>query len=185
MRAVDEDAGGDEGGRPDVGRALESLSDGDLLRLRALARLRARGLPGVEWADLLNETVARALAGSRRWPAGVPLVAFLAGAMRSVCDQHWRRVRLERRVLAPVGPAEDAPEAVADPERIAAAVQALARLDALFARDGAALAILAGLAAGLSPAEIRVRNGLSETAYDSARRRMRRVLLREGLGGWR
>ena len=39
----------------DVGEALAALSDDDLLRLRAIARLRARGLPGgVAWSDLLH-----------------------------------------------------------------------------------------------------------------------------------
>jgi hypothetical protein len=65
----------------DVERALCGLSDGDLFRVRALASLRGRGLPGgIGWADLLQETVLRALDGSRGWPAGVPFVAFLAGA---------------------------------------------------------------------------------------------------------
>lgn len=80
----------------DVGAALEAMSDYDLLRLRALARLRARGLPGgVAWSDLLHEAVLRALEGTRRWPPGVPLLAFLAGIMRSLCDEQWRRRRRE------------------------------------------------------------------------------------------
>lgn len=66
----------------DVGAALATLSDDDLLRLRALARLRAHALPGgVAWSDLLHEAVLRALEGTRRWPPGVPLLAFLAGIM--------------------------------------------------------------------------------------------------------
>lgn len=174
------------GGARDVGAALAALSDADLLRLQALARLRARGLPGVAWADLLNEAVLRALDGARRWPPGVPLVAFLAWTMRSVGDQHWRRLRLERRLLAPETAVDETrPDGPPDPERIAAAAQALARLDALFARDAVVLGILAGLAAGLSPSEIRRRNGLTETGYASARRRMRRALLRDALGGGR
>jgi DNA-directed RNA polymerase specialized sigma24 family protein len=65
-----------------------------ILRLRAIARLRARSLPGgISWSDLLHEAVVRALAGSRPWPPGVPLLAFLAGVMRSLCDEQWRRRR--------------------------------------------------------------------------------------------
>src|SRR6516165_2463218 len=71
----------------DVGAALAALSGEDLLRLRAIARLRARSLPpgGMTWSDLLHEAVLRALAGARPWPAGVPVLAFLAGVMRSLC----------------------------------------------------------------------------------------------------
>jgi RNA polymerase sigma-70 factor (ECF subfamily) len=89
-----------EWGRPavppqrDVGAALAALSEEDLLRLRAIARLRARSLPGdMSWSDLLHEAVLRALTGARPWPPGVPLLAFLAGVMRSLCDEQWRRHR--------------------------------------------------------------------------------------------
>jgi len=80
----------------DVRAALAALPKDDLLRLRAIARLRARALPGgVSWSDLLHEAVLRALSGTRSWPPGVPLVAFLAGVMRSLCDEQWRRRRLQ------------------------------------------------------------------------------------------
>ena len=46
----------------DVGAALAALSKEDLLRLRAIAKLRARALPdGMSWSDLLHEAVLRAL----------------------------------------------------------------------------------------------------------------------------
>jgi RNA polymerase sigma-70 factor (ECF subfamily) len=171
--------------------AIQSLSEGDLLRLKALARLRARSLPGIEWADVLNETIMRALSGTRRWPPGVPIISFLAWSMRSICDEFWRRTRRERRVIVgaegtsatwPPDQADEAPDT--DPERTAAAVQMLAVLDALFAEDEIALKIITGLEDGLSAAEIRLRYGLSETEYDSARKRMRRTLLRHNLRGW-
>ena len=50
--------------------------------------------------------------------------------------------------------------------------------------DAVALQVIAGLGDGLVPAEIRRRYGLTATAYDTARRRMRRALLRrDGDGG--
>src|SRR5215470_11253154 len=86
----------------DVGAALAALSAEDLLRLRAIARLRARSLPdGMSWSDLLHEAVLRALTGARPWPPGVPLLAFLAGVMRSLCDEQWRRYRRQDRLPAP------------------------------------------------------------------------------------
>ncbi len=169
----------------DVAAALAALSDDDLLRLRALARLRARGLPGgMAWSDLLHEAVLRALEGTRRWPPGVPLLAFLAGIMRSLCDEQWRRRRREgpasqpedNRAATLAGTAPDA-----DPERAYAAAEALAAVDRLFASDTVALKVIAGLTNGLGAEEIQRLYSLGAVEYDTARRRMRRALLRHGL----
>ncbi len=163
-----------------VSCALAALSEMDLLRLQSLARLRARGLPpDIGWADLLHEALVRALDGSRRWPPGVPLLVFLAGVMRSLCDEIWRRRRY--RVEGSEEEARGAACPAADPERVLAAGQAVAEIYRLFAGDAAALGILSGLADGLSAEEIRTLHGLSPVEYASARRRMRRTLLRAGL----
>src|SRR6188474_3216905 len=62
----------------DAARAIRALSDADLVRLKALARLWSRGLPGgLGWVDVLNEAIVRVLDGTRAWPPGVPLLAFL------------------------------------------------------------------------------------------------------------
>jgi DNA-directed RNA polymerase specialized sigma24 family protein len=161
--------------------ALKLVSDTDLLRLKALARLHARGLPAdVGWADLLQEAFARVLDGSRRRPEGVPMVAFLAGVMRSLKSGHWRRAFRESRYGASIQE-DEGDEPAFDPERSVNAIQELAAIDRLFADDPVALQIIAGLAEGLSPEHICAAAGLSAVDYDSARRRMRRALLREGL----
>jgi DNA-directed RNA polymerase specialized sigma24 family protein len=86
----------------DVRAGLAALSEEDLLRLRAIARLRARSLPGgMSWCDLLHEAVLRALTGTRPWPTGVPLLAFLAGIMRSLCDEQWRHHRRQNHLPVP------------------------------------------------------------------------------------
>jgi DNA-directed RNA polymerase specialized sigma24 family protein len=86
----------------DVAAALAALSEEDLLRLRAIARLRVRSLPdGMSWSDLLHEAVLRALTGARPWPPGVPLLAFLGGVMRSLCDEEWRRHRRQDHLPTP------------------------------------------------------------------------------------
>jgi hypothetical protein len=64
----------------DVAAALGAMSSAELLRLNALARLWTRGMPGtMSWADVLQEAIARALDGSRKWPPRVPILAFLSG----------------------------------------------------------------------------------------------------------
>ncbi len=167
-----------------VSQALANLSDADLLRLQALARLRARSLPpGVNGSDLLHEAIVRALDGSRQWPAGVPFVAFLSGVMRSVCDAMRRRRGREAAMFLPADEATR-PEAACvapDQERILAAAEAIAAIYRLFAGDKIVLHIIAGLAEGMSADEIRAMHDFSPVAYDSARRRMRRALLRVGL----
>jgi RNA polymerase sigma-70 factor (ECF subfamily) len=169
--------------------ALGLVTKMDLLRLKSLAKLHARGLPpDVDWEDLLQEALTRVLVGTRVTPADVTPVAFIAGVMRSLRSDHRRRFLRALRDGARNHP--DAPDAArslevrdesALPERILGARQELMQICALFAEDPAVLGIIEGLAEGLEPEQIRDRLGLDSTAYDTARRRMRRALLREGL----
>jgi RNA polymerase sigma-70 factor (ECF subfamily) len=170
--------------------ALQLVTHCDLLRLKVIARLHGRSLPpDVSWADLLQEAVARVLDGSRAIPPGVPAVAFLAGVMRSIKAEHWRRRRRATEQQSAwvsqyphSGPdSTEASDPLPDPERWLIASQQLEAIGALFATDAVALQIIAGLGDGLTAEEIRQTLGLSKTDYDSARKRMRRALIRAGL----
>jgi DNA-directed RNA polymerase specialized sigma24 family protein len=160
--------------------ALGLVTQMDLLRLKTVARLYARELPpDIGWADLLQEAFARVLAGSRRRPQELAMVVFLAGVMRSLKSEYWQRALIEWRIqdfrdIEPTDPS-------ADPERTVIALQELEAIDRLFADDPVILQIIAGIGGGLSAEQIRAAIGISQTEYDSARKRMRRVLLREGL----
>src|SRR6516162_11606232 len=161
----------------DVGAALAALSEEDLLRLRAIAKLRARSLPhGMSWSDLLHEAVLRALTGARPWPPGVSLLAFLAGVMRSLCDEQWRRHRRQHDL-----PASGDGGGADDPERACAAAEALVAIQRLFASDAAALKVITGIISGMAPEEIRRHYDMTAVEYDTTRRRMRRTMLRHGL----
>ena len=171
-------------------RALKLLTDMDLLRLKSIARLHARGLPpDVSWEDLLQEAVTRVLTGARQTPQNVPLVAFLAGIMRSLKSEHWRRVARKGapgREPLPLGRSAAARspaarEAAADPERSLIAQEHLHAIHRLFADDNVVLGIITALGEGLSAEEICRTLHLTRTDYDSARKRLRRCLLREGL----
>ena len=162
----------------DVGAALAALSEEDLLRLHAIARLRARALPdGISWSDLLHEAVLRTLTGARPWPPGVSLLAFLAGVMRSLCDEEWRRHRRQDRL-----PASHDSGGADDPERACATAEALAAIQRLFASDEAALKVITGLISGMAAEEIRRHYDMTAVEYDTTRRRIRRTMLRHGLG---
>ncbi len=156
------------------------IGDMNLLRLKASARFLARGLaPDLYWWDLLQEAFARVLNGSRRCPPNLPIDVFMTGVMRSIRAEHWRhRWQLEvSRFLN----GEELSDPGPDPERAVVAHQELEAINELFADDPVAMHIITGLADGLSAEEIRGKYGLSSTEYDSARKRMRRALLRDGI----
>jgi DNA-directed RNA polymerase specialized sigma24 family protein len=170
--------------------ARKMVTESDLLRLKVIARLHARGLPRqFSWTDLLQEAFTRVLDGSRRQPEGLPIVPFLAGVMRSIKTEYWRRARREARQLPKLLAELDFDEAhgseprtpLPTPERSLIAQDELATIDRLFADDGQALRVIAGLAEGRSPEEICKEHQLTKTDYDSTRKRIRSVLLREGL----
>jgi DNA-directed RNA polymerase specialized sigma24 family protein len=170
--------------------ALKLVTNCDLLRLKVIARLHGRSLPpDVSWADLLQEAFTRVLDGSRAIPAGVPPAAFLAGVMRSIKAEHWRRRRRaneQQPVLATeyqvvAADTAEACDPLPDPERWLIAAQQLEAIGMLFEQDPVALRIIAGLGDGLTAEEIRRTLGMTKTDYDSARKRMRRALIRAGL----
>jgi RNA polymerase sigma-70 factor (ECF subfamily) len=171
-------------------RALDArlVSEAELLRLKVLARLHARGLPSdVSWSDLLQEAFTRVLDGSRRQPDGVPMAAFLSGVMRSIKEQYWRNARRgarqARKLLAELELGDDTEllDPAPSPERRAIARQEMESIDELFADDEQARQLIAGLYEGLTPEEICRAHGISRTDYDSTRRRIRRALVRAGL----
>lgn len=160
--------------------ATKLIGDMNLLRLKASARFLARGLaPDLYWWDLLQEAFARLLNGSRRCPPNLPIDVFMTGVMRSIRAEHWRR-RWQLEVSRFLN-GEELSDPAPDPERAVVAQQELEAIKALFADDPVATHIITGLADGLSAEEIREKYGLSSTEYDSARKRMRRALLRDGI----
>lgn len=170
--------------------ALDRVTENDLLRLKAIARLHARGLPpDIGWEDLLQEALTRVLVGDRKVPDGVTMVAFIAGVMRSLKSAHWRRA-LHGQFTADAYPAlyggvegsqYQSPDTEPGPERSLVARQALEEIQRVFAEDPVVQRIMTGLAEGLTAERIRANYGISKTEYDSARKRLRRRLLREGL----
>ena len=170
--------------------ALKLVTEMDLLRLKSIARLHARGLPpDVAWDDLLQEALTRVLTGKRVKPEDVAMVAFVGGIMRSLRADHIRRARRGMKRDDPLwlgNEPDERPELevldpAADPERALIATDELDKIRRLFADDPLALQIIDGLAEGLTAEQIRAHHGISRTDYDSARKRMRRCLIREGL----
>jgi DNA-directed RNA polymerase specialized sigma24 family protein len=173
----------------EVALALKLITRMDFLRLKAIARLHARGLPpDVTWDDLLQEAFTRVIGGARRKPADLSMVAFLAGIMRSLRTEHWRRARggpaspeTLRIDHEDVSRQTELRDIGADPEHSLIALEQLDAIEGLFAGDALVLGILEGLAEGHTAAQIRALLNVSKTDYDSARKRLRRAILKEGL----
>ena len=159
----------------EAAEALARLPARELAILERVARLRSRLVPGLDWTDLLQESLLRLLDGSRRWPLEVPLTVFLAGVMRSLADEHWRRRVREKELwrckeLFQV-----------EQEQRDASIRLVASLERLFAGDRQALAMLAAIGEGWSPDEVCTRLGVSKKSYATIRRRIRRRLIRHSL----
>jgi RNA polymerase sigma-70 factor (ECF subfamily) len=167
---------------------MKLVTESELLRLKTIARLYARGLPpDVSWEDLLQEAITRVLVGARRQPKDLPVVAFLAGIMRSLSSEHWRRATGRRGRTGSVAQSVEASKELdlrdpaPGPERATIARQQLLAIEQLFADDPVVMKIIAGMAEKQSAGQFRRAIGISNTEYESARRRMRRALIREGL----
>lgn len=162
----------------EVAEALHAMSQADRVRLAHFARLRASGLPGWDWEDLLHEAIDRVLSGSRAWPRSVPLIAFMCGTIRSIAGDLWR----ERRNSPDAGSQAtsedqgegDLPDDSPGPERQVMARRTLERILDLFDGDDEALAIVKGLADGSGPEEIQISRGMTVKSYASAQKRIRR-----------
>ena len=163
-----------------VARALATLTPVDLVRLKRLAQLRARLLPGLEWDELLNEALLRALDGSRRWPDGVPLLSFIAGIMRSLVDRrlHERRRIAERALAINETPLEVPPDVQLH------ARQCLAAIVHFFAADPDVLALIAALAGQYLGGRNELVPRLSQRRREAARKRLARPILRGQLDGF-
>jgi DNA-directed RNA polymerase specialized sigma24 family protein len=163
-------------------RALDNLGAADWIRLERLARFFTRSRLGsdmaesaLEAADLLQEALARTLAGQRRWNIEVPLVQHVAGVMGSVAGH----LAAHRKAFptAPV-PVDDAGLASAEPDPlfILAARDQETQLFARFEDDPKATSVLRLRMEGYTAVEIRQRLHLSTTDYETIARRIRRRL---------
>jgi DNA-directed RNA polymerase specialized sigma24 family protein len=164
----------------EVAAALQDMSRADRVRLEHFARLRAAGLQGLDWEDLLHEAIDRALSGARRWPRSVSLVAFLCGTIRSISGDLWREGKFKSEIPISgavghnTGLEVDPPDENPSPEREVIARRVLESIFRLFKNDKDVLAVLQGLGDGSNPEEIQRANGITPKRYASAQKRIRR-----------
>lgn len=166
--------------REEVAQAFRRLRAPILLKLSALARNWVRKSGQRDADDLLAEAFTRALAGTRRWPVGVSLLSFMNGVMKSVADA-WRDQEAAA-VLVDL----DETNIAGDGGRAAGEFHdALAKMQALLAFDRDARVILEGFARGSTKREIMAAQAMDETTYDTAKRRMARLVSKAFGPDWR
>ncbi len=179
--------------RDEIATAIRTLTVADWVRLKLVARKYASGRP-IEPDDLLQEAMARAI-DSRVCPAHVDVVKFLAEAMRSIAHGEGEKAE-HKLVLVPVPKTGDyVREALAVPDPAPSAEASLISeenaagirkaLLALFDDDPQARDIMEGTMEDMTADELRKLTGLSQTAYDSKRRLIRRRIDKAYPQGWK
>ncbi|MBK3775217.1 hypothetical protein GAY31_13775 [Azospirillum brasilense] len=157
-----------------IGAAIGSLSQADVLRIERFGRLLCRGLT-LEWLDLFHETVLKTLTGKRTWANGTPFLTHVLGTMRSLASA----ARKDPNLAANGGPeaASDATQIIdSAPSDARSARDALDDVRLLFEDDPEAWNVLVLSAAGHSAAEVAERLGLTSDAVRAAHRRARRLI---------
>ena len=168
----------------EAAEAIDALSPRDHKKLviiaRYLWRLRKLNKDWIEPEDLLYEAITRTLDGGRRWrKSSVSIVRHLDRVMESISG-HWvqqgsvyRETLESAHVLAEIR--TDVRPRIED--EIDAREQ-LEAIETLFAGDGGAWAVLRCRTEDLTASQIKNRLNLSDKAYETICRRIRRKLVR-------
>jgi hypothetical protein len=185
--------------KPDeVVKAIASLTEGQLLRLKESAKWKIRGLGrramGRDYQDLLNEAITRTLEGTRNWPKStVDFMGCLIGTMRSI-SSNWaesfdpEEAALDSEVIinteegesiSPINKAE-APGISQEDNLIAK--QEIERIEGIFEKDETVLLIIEGLRSEMTGPEIQEAIDITKTEFETAMKRMRRKVREMEMG---
>ena len=166
----------------EIVRAIRALSTASWNRLRRLATVLCRGRP-IAPEDLLQETFARAIEGSRSCPRNVDIVRFLAEAMRSIASGTMKVLsrQPEFQAVALIGDdgvALDPPDWRPTAEQHAISDQETAEIKRvildLFSDDVTARVMVEGMMDGMDGETLRQVTDLTKTGFASKRRFIRR-----------
>ena len=178
----------------EVSRAIQALSEFDILRLRKFADLLVRGLRraacGEDGEDLLKEAFLRTWIGTesrqkgRHWNKKVDFVGHLIGTMRSICNS-WNRQRSGEKQTDLISefprvgadgreysPLDNIPSTSAPADE----VYELKQIVGSFDHDLEARQVLQGRLHGFTPSQIREKYRFDEKRYVAILTRIRKVL---------
>jgi DNA-directed RNA polymerase specialized sigma24 family protein len=179
--------------RDEIVTAIRALSVGSWNRLRRLATMFCRGRP-IEPEDLLQETFARAIEGSRSCPRNVDIVWFLTQAMRSIASSSMKVLSRQPEFQATPhvdddGVALDPPDCRPTAEQHAISHEETAQMKremlALFSDDMTARVMIEGIFEGMDGEDLRQVTDLSKIGFASKRRLIRRRIEKAFPDGWK
>ena len=176
--------------------AIESLSKLDTARLKKAAYICLGGTEYQDAFELINESVSRAIAGTRPWPKAVPFMAFMIMTIKGIASDSRESNQQTKTDHLEVIAGEDANAETAldilgystpsiteqviefelSEEHLAKAQSYSDAVDEHFARDDEVNWIIMGIKDDQSAKNIRELSGMSNTQYDTARKRFRRGL---------
>lgn len=176
--------------REEAERQLGALTDAQWARLERLASWRALESAEYSWRDLLQDALLKIIEGHRRWPRKMGVAAFISEVMRSLVSAHAKSTERKRGhadVRSAVELASPEPDREHDvvqehrddsssPEDIARAEQVLGQVREFFANDEEAWDVLEWMSEGFARAEVQQEFELTDTAYDTITKRIRRKL---------
>lgn len=172
--------------REDIEEAIRALPDAGWVRLRRIAAAYCRGRPQ-DAEDLLQEAFARVVAGSRRCPVDVDVIAFLAETMHSIASDAAKSLARhpERPAIAlmtEAGLVLDLPDCRPNAEQALESDGEVKRITqvvlARFEDDPVAQMMVEGVIEGIEGEELRGLVDLTPIAFASKRRFIRRRLER-------
>jgi hypothetical protein len=185
----------------DVRLAIEALSIADRARLEKAASYCIWGTEYQDPHELINEAVRRTMNGAeglqgRRWPKTVPFMAFMVMTIQGIANDSVESLGQKNTVyiedLATESTSAD--EVLAEYDHVTAGCEArivndeetlerqtrakedLDTINAFFCNDSDIDWIMMGYKDGLKPSEIRELSEMTETQYETAKRRFRRGL---------
>lgn len=172
--------------------AIGGLSDLDYVALEKASVYWSAGR-AISADDLLLKAMTNSLSGARKCPRDLPVKKFLIGAMRSLASSSYKGSKRdpliigravedeEEEVSLTHGTADSSEDILIAEERQAAMRTALVNL---FKDDPEADLVLTGLLQDMSREEIQKDCNLTDTEYETIRRRMRRTINKHYPKGW-
>jgi DNA-directed RNA polymerase specialized sigma24 family protein len=171
-------------------RALTEADAGHLKRY-AVRRLEAigRAAGGKDWEDLIQEGIARTLAGTRIWNKNaVPFVGHLMGVVKSICSGMAENLAAEKNeepmseselIGATTNPDLNPYQLAVSPmptaEEITEARDAVDAIKRFFHDDPLVLEIVSCIEEGFNGPEIKELLGISQKDLETAMRKLRRA----------
>ena len=166
----------------EIRHALGELTDAQMAKIEKSARLFSRHPTSTD--ELVQTAFERALAGTRKCPRNLPIDRFFAGVIRSIADGEANRIEKTQEMVpieeeaSPKSGGVTPPDPEPDAEtRMVADAQYKGLQNAildLFDDDENAQMLLVGVMSGFEGQDLREETGLTQTEFNSKRRKIRR-----------